>query len=98
MINHPNTPTWNMVVGVGVGVGVEEDNVEVISLAWEIDEEELCVEDVEGVVERLPTVIVLVDDEVCERVREGAIGMDEVADGNGELNDPDIPERLKETI
>ena len=41
--------------------------------------------------------MVLVDDEVCERVREGAIGMEEVADGNGELNDPDIPERLKKT-
>jgi len=39
----------------------------------------------------------VVDDEVCEWVREGGIGIDEVAAGSGELKDPDIPERLEES-
>jgi len=54
-----------------------------LELGWERD------------VDSVPTVIVGVTDEVDEFSIDLGMGIDAVAEGNGELNDPDIPVSVK---
>jgi len=46
-------------------------------------------------VESVPTVTVCVPDEVDGFVSDAGMGIDDVAAGSGESNDPDIPASLK---
>jgi hypothetical protein len=55
-----------------------------LELEWESD------------VDSVPTVMVLVPDEVDRFSIDWGMEIDDVAAGNGELNDPDIPRSLKE--
>lgn len=49
-------------------------------------------------VESVPMVIVEVDDELCDRVREGGMGFIDVAEGRGDPNDPDMPVSLRSLV
>lgn len=90
------------VVDVKIGVEVEAGIVDVESLEMDVRVDGVAAVadaskglDRERDVASVPTVMVRVPDEVDESVSDSGMGIDDIAAGSGELNDPDIPVRLK---
>jgi len=84
------------VVDDGVDIDVDSlDNVLDGTTEEDVAEIEGVATDCSDVFGKLPTVIVDVIPEGVERVRDGGIGIFEVAAGSGLSNEPDIPTRLR---
>jgi len=99
-------PPLRAAVGDGEEVGDDDDDDEdddddddemVVKrgVADELEPDDVVLPCTDGVVSRMPTVLVDVNDGLRDWVREEGMGRADVAEGSGELNDPDMPVRVK---